>query len=101
MITTERAMIVVEQLINKQKRIQEVFSAASYEWQDAEIIKQALTIAQEAMSVKCKVVKTQELRERMYHAAFEEDNGMQTWNSGMWIRYKLFEKVLNEMEAEQ
>lgn len=100
-MTTEKAILVVEQLINEQKRIQEHFSAGSYQWLDAEGIKQALTIAQEAMSVKCKTVKTQELREKMYHAAFEEDNGMQIWNSGLWIRYKLFEQVLDGMEEQK
>ena len=100
-MTTEKATIVVEQLINRQKEIQEAFSAASLQWQDAEILRQALTIAQEAMSVKCKTVNTQELRKKMHHAAFEEDNGMQTWNNGLWIRYKLFEQVLNGMEEEK
>lgn len=33
---------------------------------------------------------------RMYHEAFEKDSVMQKWDSGCWIRYKLFEIVLRE-----
>ena len=33
---------------------------------------------------------------RMYHEAFEKDSDMQKWDSGCWIRYKLFEKVLRD-----
>lgn len=35
------------------------------------------------------------LREHMYHEAFETDSGLQKWDSGLWIRYQLFESVLN------
>jgi hypothetical protein len=35
----------------------------------------------------------------MYHAAFESDTDMQRWDSGCWIRYKLFEQVLEETPA--
>lgn len=41
---------------------------------------------------------------RMYHEVFEKDNEDQRWDSGCWIRYKLFEKVLKEtpiIEPEQ
>lgn len=37
------------------------------------------------------------LRERMYHEAFETDTDMQRWDSGCWIRYKLFENCLESM----
>lgn len=30
----------------------------------------------------------------MYHEAFETDSKMQKWDSGCWIRYKMFENVL-------
>lgn len=33
------------------------------------------------------------LRARMYHEAFETDSDMQRWESGCWIRYKLFERT--------
>ena len=36
------------------------------------------------------------LENRMFHEAFEKDSDMQKWDSGCWIRYKLFEKVLRE-----
>ena len=29
----------------------------------------------------------------MYHEAFEVDSDMQKWESGCWIRYKMFEKL--------
>ena len=37
------------------------------------------------------------LRARMYSEAFESDTDMQRWDSGCWIRYKLFEKVVDNM----
>ena len=33
------------------------------------------------------------LRRAMYHEAFETDSPMQKWDSGCWIRYKLFERM--------
>lgn len=36
------------------------------------------------------------LRARMYHEAFETDTDMQKWDSGCWIRYKLFENCIDE-----
>ncbi|MBQ1576547.1 MAG: hypothetical protein IIZ83_06265 [Oscillospiraceae bacterium] len=33
------------------------------------------------------------LRAKMYHEAFETDSDMQRWESGCWIRYKLFERT--------
>ena len=32
----------------------------------------------------------------MYHEAFETDTDMQRWDSGCWIRYKLFEEILKK-----
>lgn len=37
------------------------------------------------------------LRNAMYHEAFETDTDMQRWDSGCWIRYKMFENVLEKM----
>ena len=36
------------------------------------------------------------LEARMYHDAFETDTDMQRWDSGCWIRYKLFEEILKK-----
>lgn len=36
------------------------------------------------------------LREKMFHDSFETDTGMQKWDSGLWIRYKIFENNLEE-----
>ena len=33
---------------------------------------------------------------RMYHEVFEKDSDDQKWDSGCWIRYKMFERVLRE-----
>lgn len=38
------------------------------------------------------------LRAIMYHKAFEEDSDMQKWDSGCWIRYKMFENALKEVQ---
>ena len=34
------------------------------------------------------------LRKAMYHEAFETDSKDQRWDSGCWIRYKMFERNL-------
>lgn len=41
------------------------------------------------------------LDERMYHDAFEKDNGMHRWDSGLWIRYRMFAKALEEAPTVQ
>jgi len=40
------------------------------------------------------LISIEELRSRMYHEAFEVDSDLQKYDSGCWIRYKLFENVL-------
>lgn len=50
-------------------------------------------------------IKREELKQRMYHEAFENDasyderNPMAKWDSGLWIRYKLFENVLADIPS--
>ena len=44
-------------------------------------------------------ISREALRRRMYHEAFEVDNGMQRWDSGLWIRYKIFENAIEEAPA--
>lgn len=39
----------------------------------------------------------------MYHQCFEVDHhedGLQKWDTGNWLRYKLFENVMNELKGE-
>lgn len=36
------------------------------------------------------------LMDRMYHDAFETDTDMQKWDSGCWIRYKMFESAIDD-----
>lgn len=38
-----------------------------------------------------RLIDADALRARMYHDAFETDSNMQKWDSGCWIRYKMFE----------
>ena len=38
-----------------------------------------------------RLVDIDELARKMYHDAFETDTDLQKWDSGCWIRYKLFE----------
>ena len=39
------------------------------------------------------------LKAKMYQEAFESDTDMQRWDSGCWIRYKLFENVVDSMQT--
>ena len=43
------------------------------------------------------LISRQALKDAMYHKAFETDSDMQKWDSGCWIRYKLFENTIDEM----
>ena len=45
------------------------------------------------------LISREALRRRMYHDSFETDNGMQKWDSGLWIRYKIFENAIEEAQA--
>lgn len=41
------------------------------------------------------LISRQALKQAMYHEAFEVDSDMQKWDGGCWIRYKLFEKIVD------
>lgn len=43
-----------------------------------------------------------EVEEAMYHQCFECDNDedMQKWEGGNWIRYKLFENVMEQLKEQ-
>lgn len=43
-----------------------------------------------------RLIDANALRERMYHDAFETDTDMQKWDSGCWIRYKMFENAIDD-----
>lgn len=43
-----------------------------------------------------RLIDADALESRMYHEAFEKDSDMQKWDSGCWIRYKMFEQVLKQ-----
>lgn len=41
-----------------------------------------------------RLIDAKALEDAMYHEAFEVDSDMQKWDSGNWIRYKMFENAL-------
>ena len=41
-----------------------------------------------------KLIDADELSKEMYHEAFETETDMQRWDSGCWIRYKMFENKI-------
>lgn len=43
-----------------------------------------------------RLIDADALAERMYHEAFETDSSLQKWDSGCWIRYKMFENAMAE-----
>lgn len=43
-----------------------------------------------------KLINADKLESEMYHNAFEIDTDLQKWDSGCWIRYKMFENVIEE-----
>ena len=44
-----------------------------------------------------RLIDADALQRAMYHAAFETDNDMQKWDSGLWIRYKMFENCIDNI----
>lgn len=47
------------------------------------------------------LISRQALRSEMYHEAFEKDSNEQRWDSGCWIRYKMFERVIDRQPSAQ
>ena len=47
------------------------------------------------------VIYRQVLRDAMYHEAFEVDSDLQKWDGGCWIRYKMFENVVDKIPSAQ
>lgn len=43
-----------------------------------------------------RLIDADALSARMYHDAFETDSDMQKWDSGCWIRYKMFENAIED-----
>ena len=43
-----------------------------------------------------RLIDADALMRRMYHDAFETDTDMQRWDSGCWIRYKMFENAIGD-----
>lgn len=41
-------------------------------------------------------IDAEKFEDEMYHESFEKDSDMQKWDSGCWIRYKLFADCLEK-----
>lgn len=39
------------------------------------------------------LISRQKLKDAMYQEAFEKDSNDQKWDSGCWIRYRMFERI--------
>lgn len=39
------------------------------------------------------------IQNEMYHKSFETDDNRQKWDSGLWIRYKIFEEAIADVPA--
>lgn len=42
-------------------------------------------------------IDKEKLRQAMFQEAFAKDSDLQRWDSGCWIRYKLFENVVESI----
>lgn len=47
------------------------------------------------------LISRQALRSDMYHEAMEKDSEEQRWDGGCWIRYKMFERVIDRQPSAQ
>lgn len=43
-----------------------------------------------------RLIDADALDAEMYHKSFEVDDGRNVWNSGLWIRYKIFEEAIKD-----
>lgn len=43
-----------------------------------------------------KLIDADALDAEMYHKSFEVDDGRNVWNSGLWIRYKIYEEAIRD-----
>ena len=43
-----------------------------------------------------RLIDADALSRAMYHETFEKDTDLQKWDSGCWIRYKMFENKIEE-----
>jgi hypothetical protein len=43
-----------------------------------------------------RLIDADALDDEMYHKSFEVDDGRNVWNSGLWIRYKIFEEAIRD-----
>ena len=43
-----------------------------------------------------RLIDADALAREMYHKSFEVDDGRNVWNSGLWIRYKIFEEAIRD-----
>lgn len=43
-----------------------------------------------------RLIEADALDRAMYHKSFEVDDGRNVWNSGLWIRYKIYEEASRE-----
>lgn len=45
------------------------------------------------------LISRKAMREAMYHEAMEKDSNEQKWDGGCWIRYKMFERVIESLPS--
>lgn len=45
------------------------------------------------------LISRKAMREAMYHEAMEKDSDEQKWDGGCWIRYKMFERVIESLPS--
>lgn len=46
-----------------------------------------------------RLIDADALDAEMYHKSFEVDDGRNVWNSGLWIRYKIFEEAIRDAQT--
>lgn len=46
-----------------------------------------------------RLIDAKALEDAMYHEAFEVDSDMQKYDSGNWIRYKMFENAIRDAKT--
>ena len=86
-------------VINIPNRVYKIIQNKTLNIMDAEILEKAVKNGTLLPKGHGRLIDAEKLESRMYHEAFETDSDLQKWDSGCWIRYKMFEQIIQKAET--
>lgn len=86
-------------VIDIPNRIYKIIQNKKLNLMDGEILEKAVKNGTPLPKGHGRLIDAEKFESRMYHEAFETDSDLQRWNSGCWIRYKMFEQNIQKAET--